>query len=367
MKRTPLYEKHLALEAKISEYAGFEMPIEYQGIQEEIHAVRNECGLFDVSHMGEIRVKGEAAEAFLNWLLSRPIVGRKIHIVSYVALCYEDGGTVDDFLVYRFAEKHDYWLVVNAANKDKDYAYLLEMKEEFYKRFPEQSEDLAIIDESDLYGQVAVQGPKTAEIMTKFLEGRKKDQAVIDQVLGQKSYHSYREILENGLSLVISRTGYTGEDGFEIYAPVADIEAVWDDFIALGCVPCGLGSRDVLRLEAGMPLYGNEMSAELNALDAGMKFIVSDHEPFIAGKLVQKYKLIPVVSVKKAIPRSGYPVKVDGKEVGVISSGAFSPTINKGIAYARVPLDFPEDVEEFEVEIHRKDRPFVKTTTPFYK
>lgn len=368
MKRTPLYEKHIALEAKMAEFAGYEMPIEYpSGISTETLAVRKACGIFDVSHMGEIRVQGEAAEPFLNWLLSRPIDGKSQALVSYVVMCYPNGGAVDDFLVYRFAEAHDFWLVVNAANKDKDYAYLLEQKEEFFKRFPDQGQDLNIVDESDFYGQVAVQGPQSAEIMEKFLQGRKEGQAVIDQVLGLKNYRTFRRVLDKDLSLVISRTGYTGEDGFEIYAPKADIPAIWDELTALGAAPAGLGARDCLRLEAGMPLYGHEISHDLNALDAGLGFVVKDHEPFIAGKIVATRKLIPLVSEKKAIPREGYPVKYQGEEVGYISSGVYSPTVEKGIAYAYVDLDFPEDAEDFTVEIHRKDRPFKKTHTPFYK
>lgn len=368
MKRTPLYEKHVALEAKMAEFAGYEMPIEYpSGISAETLAVRQACGIFDVSHMGEIRVKGEAAEPYLNWLLSRPIDGKSQALVSYVVMCYPNGGAVDDFLVYRFAEKHDFWLVVNAANKDKDYAYFLEQKEEFFKRFPEYGQDLEIIDESDSYGQVALQGPQAAALMEKYLQGRKEDQAVIDEVLGLKNYRTFRRVLDQGLSLVISRTGYTGEDGFEIYAPKEDMSAIWDELTALGATPAGLGARDCLRLEAGMPLYGHEISHELNALDAGLGFVVKDHEPFIAGKIVAKKKLIPLISVKKAIPREGYVVKYQDKEVGYVSSGVYSPTVEKGIAYAYVDLDFPDDAEDFTVEIHRKDRPFQKCKTPFYK
>lgn len=367
MKHTPLFDKHVGLNAKMAEFAGYEMPIEYNGISEETLAVRKSCGIFDVSHMGEIRVKGEAAEPFLNWLLSRTIDGKKQDIVSYVVLCYEDGGAVDDFLVYRFADEHDYWLVVNAANKDKDFAYLNEKKEVFFKEFPEAGQDLEIIDESEHYGQVAIQGPKSAEIMKKFLEGRKEDAEVIETVIGLKNYRQYRRVLDNGLSLVISRTGYTGEDGFEVYIPADDVVAVWDEFVALGCLPCGLGARDALRLEAGMPLYGHEMSQELSALDAGMSFVVKEHSPFIAEGMTQKKKLIPLVSVKKAIPRAGYPVKYEGEEVGYVSSGMFSPTIEKGIAYAYVDVDFSDEAEDFTIEIHRKDRPFVKTKTPFYK
>lgn len=367
MKHTPLYDKHIALGAKMAEFAGYEMPIEYKGISEETLAVREACGIFDVSHMGEIRVTGKAAEDFLNWLLSRPIDGKKTDIISYVILCYADGGAVDDFLVYRFDTAHDYWLVVNAANKDKDYQYLLDMRPKFYEAFPDAPQDLEIVDESDSYGQVAVQGPDSEKLMRKFLEGRGEKQEVIDEVLGLKNYRQFRRELDKDLSLVISRTGYTGEDGYEIYAPVADTPAIWDEFVALGCEPCGLGSRDALRLEAGMPLYGNEMSPELNALDAGVGFAVKDHEPFIAGKLVAKKKIIPLVSDKKAIPRSHYPVKVDGKEVGYVSSGMYSPTLEKGIAYAMVDVDFPDDIEHFEIEIHRKDRPFSKTKLPFVK
>lgn len=366
MKKTPLHEKHLGLDAKMQDFAGFDMPIQYTGIPEETLAVRENCGIFDVSHMGEIRVTGKASEAFLNWVLSRPIDGKKESIVSYVVLCEEGNGAVDDFLVYRFAPEHDFWLVVNAANTDKDFDHLLACRDKFYELFPQEPQDIVIENESKFYGQVALQGPKSPDYMKKFLEARNCSEETVEQILSMKGYRTWRKDLESGLAWVISRTGYTGEDGFEIYCPAEDVVAVWDFFMAEGVTPCGLGARDCLRLEAGMPLYGHEMSAELNALDAGMSFVVKDHEPFIAGALKQTKKIIPLVSVKMAVPREGYPVKGDGEEIGYVSSGSYSPTLKKGIAYAMVDVDFDEaGVKDYTIEIHGKERPFEKTKLPF--
>lgn len=368
MKKTPLYDKHVSLGAKMAEYAGFEMPIQYAGIKEEVHAVRNHCGIFDVSHMGELRVRGTSADAFLDWVLSRPVSGKKPGLISYAVLLYEHGGAVDDLLTYRFAPAGDYWLVVNAANKDKDFAYLKEIVSAFYAKFPGLAQDISIDDESDFYAQIAVQGPEAAQVMEKLLKWYDAAPAVMEQVLNLKNYRSYRELKEDGLSLVISRTGYTGEDGFEIYLPKAHAGAFWDQLIEIGCAPCGLGSRDTLRLEAGMPLYGHEMSEEKNPLEAGVGFVVNVDRDFIAaGKLIQKRKVIPVVSAGRAIPREEYPVKHNGELIGVVTSGTFSPTLGKGIAYIMTDVDFPEDVTEFTIEVHRKDQPFEKAHIPFYK
>ena len=369
MKKTPLHDKHLALNAKMGEYAGFDMPIQYAGIKEEVLAVREKVGIFDVSHMGEIRVTGTSADAFLNWVLSRDISGKKTELVSYAILLYEAGGAVDDLLAYRFQESGDYWLVVNAANKDKDFAYLNDILPVFYEKHPEAVQDVKIADESEFYAQIAVQGPKSPEIMKALLEQFGEAPEFIEKVLGMKSYRMQRKPKFKGdLSMVISRTGYTGEDGFEIYLPAAEAGRFWDALIKLGAEPAGLGARDTLRLEAGMPLYGHEMSQELNPLDAGVGFAVKTDRPFIAaGKLVQHHKLIPLISEGRAIPREGYPVFADGKEVGHISSGTFSPTLGKGIAYALVDPAFPDEVEELMVEVHRKEQPFRKTTAPFVK
>lgn len=368
MKKTPLYDKHVTLNAKMAEYAGFEMPIQYAGIKDEVHAVRNNCGIFDVSHMGEIRVRGTSADAFLDWVLSRPVSGKKPGLISYAVLLYEHGGAVDDLLVYRFEPAGDYWLVVNAANKDKDFAYLQEVVETFYEKFPDLPRDITIEDESEFYAQIAVQGPESVKVMENLLKWYNVSAEAMEEILNQKNYRSYRELKEDGLSLVISRTGYTGEDGFEIYMPKDMVVAFWDELIELGCVPCGLGSRDTLRLEAGMPLYGHEMSEEKNPLEAGQGFVVKQDRDFIAaGNLIQKRKVIPVISTSSAIPREDYPVKHNGEVIGVVTSGTYSPTLEKGIAYIMTDVDFPDDVTEFTIEVHRKDQPFVRTETPFIK
>ena len=369
MLETVLHDKHVALGAKMSEFAGFDMPINYAGVKEEVLAVREKCGIFDVSHMGEIRVQGKSADPFLDWVLSRPVSGKKgTALVSYAVLLYEDGGAVDDLLVYRFQAAEDYWLVVNAANKDKDFAYLNDIVNKFYETHPDAEKDIVITDESPLYGQIAVQGPESPEKMKALLEWKGNSAEEIEAILNMKSYRMVREEIDDKVSIVISRTGYTGEDGFEIYLPNDKTPAYWDKLMELGCEPCGLGARDALRLEAGMPLYGHEMSAELNPLDAGQAFVVKPIEGFIAeGNLKQKIKIVPVISEGRAIPREEYPVFVDGKEVGKVSSGIFSPTLGVGIAYVQVPVDFPDDVEEFMIKVHRREQPFKKTTLPFVK
>lgn len=368
MKKTPLYEKHEALGAKMSEFAGYCMPIQYKGIKEETLAVREHCGIFDVSHMGEIRITGSSADAFLDWILSRKVSGKKTELISYAILLYEHGGAVDDLLAYRFAPAGDYWLVVNAANKDKDFAYFREQLPVFYSKHPEAPQDVRIEDESDCYAQIAVQGPESVKIMREYLSRKGEDAATIEQILGMKNYRMHRELLDSGLSRVISRTGYTGEDGFEIYLPNAETPEAWDILMDLGCVPCGLGSRDALRLEAGMPLYGHEMSADINPIEAGVGFAVQPDRPFIAeGRMKAGRKLIALESEGRAIPREGYPVSVEGKEIGHITSGIFSPTLAKGIAWVLVDADFPDDVTEFMVTVHRKEQPFRKTSSPFIK
>lgn len=366
MKKTPLYSCHVALEAKMAPFAGYEMPIQYAGIMEETRAVRQKVGIFDVSHMGEIRVQGTSADAYLDWILSRPVSGKKTHLVSYAILLYPDGGAVDDLLTYRWQESGDYWLVVNAANKDKDFSYLQEMLPQFYEKYPELKQDITVKDESESYAQIAVQGPGAPQLMENLLKIRGKSQEFIEKVLALKGYRMVRTLQADGLSEVISRTGYTGEDGFEIYLPASQAVELWNQLIELGAEPAGLGARDALRLEAGMPLYGHEMSESINPLETGVGFAVKLDRPFVAeGRLIQRRKVIPMISDTRAIPREGYPVKCQGEEVGVVTSGSYSPTLEKGIANVLVPIDFPEDQQSFTIEIHHKDMPFTRTEWPF--
>lgn len=365
MNKTPLNQKHRDLGAKMVDYAGWDMPVQYAGIPAEVEAVRERVGIFDVSHMGELRIQGEGAAAFLDWALSRPISNRREDSVSYAILCYEDGGVVDDLLVYQLGE-NDYFLVVNAANKDKDYAYFQEIIPQWQKEHGNGAE-VTIADESSAYAQLAIQGPEAFKLVEKTMPELGYGD-LVDEILGLKIFRRiFREVPGEEAKLIISFTGYTGEDGVEIYLPPSLAPKFWDAFVKNGAEPCGLGARDALRLEAGMPLYGHEMSQEINPLEANMGFAVKFDRPFNGEKMKenQKRKQIALVSEGKMIGREGYEVYHNDKQVGVLTSGSFSPTLNKGIAFALVDLDFPEDVKEVEVQIRKKRQAYEVTQVPF--
>ena len=368
MKKTPLNDRHVALGARMVDYAGWDMPVQYAGVKDEVLVVRNETGIFDVSHMGEIRVKGQGSGDFLDWLLTRRVAGKKPDQITYAILSAADGGTVDDLLVYTMGEE-DYLLVVNAANKDKDLVHMAESHEAYKKAYPDRAADFDIIDESDLYGQIAVQGPGSLDCIMELAD---KLGLTADQQTAIKELKRFRQIWVpvqgEDREMIISRTGYTGENGYEFYIPKAKTAHYWDIFIEGGVEPCGLGSRDTLRLEAGMPLYGHEMSPDINALEANMDFFVDlDHE-FQGSVMKDKVtrRQLALVSDSKAIPREGYEVHVEGKKVGVITSGTFSPVLEKGIAFALVDLDTPQ-VEKVEVLVRKNLQPFTVVKAPFVK
>ena len=366
MKKTPLYDRHVALGARMVDYAGWNMPVQYEGVRDEVLAVRNATGIFDVSHMGEIRVKGDGAGEFLDWLLTRRVTGKKPDQITYAILSAEDGGTVDDLLSYTMGDE-DYMLVVNAANKDKDLVHLNESLIKFEDIRPGSSTHILIIDESDLYGQLAVQGPDSLDCIMEVADelGLTADER--ETLRGLKRFREMSVPVEGEMrDLIISRTGYTGENGYEFYIPAAKTEHYWNIFIDAGVVPCGLGARDTLRLEAGMPLYGHEMSPEINALEAGMDFFVDLTHNFqgIAMKDKVGRRQLALISETRAIPREGYEVYAEGVKVGLITSGTFSPVLEKGIAFALVDVDTPE-VSEVEVLVRKNLQPFTVVKPPF--
>lgn len=368
MKKTPLNDRHRALGARMVDYAGWDMPVQYAGVKDEVLVVRNGTGIFDVSHMGEIRVKGEGSGDFLDWLLTRKVTGKRDDQITYAILAAEDGGTVDDLLVYGMGEE-DYLLVVNAANKDKDLVHMAESKESYQKAYPDRPFNFDIIDESDLYGQIAVQGPDSLDCILEVADELGLTPEEVEAMKNLKRFRQIQVPVEGeALAMIISRTGYTGENGYEFYIPVAKTGHYWDIFIEGGVEPCGLGARDTLRLEAGMPLYGHEMSQEISALEAGMDFFVDlDHDfQGIAMKDKVTRRQLALESETKAIPREGYEVYVEGRKVGVITSGTFSPVLEKGIAFALVDLDTPE-VEEVEVLVRKNMQPFKVVKAPFVK
>lgn len=362
MKKTPLYDRHVALGARMVEYAGWDMPVQYAGVKEETAAVRNGTGMFDVSHMGEIRISGQGAGAFLDWLLTRRVTGKKPDQVTYAIMSDADGGTVDDLLVYTLVEE-DYLLVVNAANKDKDLVHIAKSLE----LYGGGASGVTMADESDLYGQIAVQGPDSLECVLEVADALGLDESQVEELKGLKRFRAMTVKLEGEeRDMIISRTGYTGENGYELYVPARTTPRYWDVFIEGGIEPCGLGARDTLRLEAGMPLYGHEMSADINALEGGMGFFVDLEHDFqgIAMKDKVSRRQLALESETRAIPREGYEVFIGDKRVGVITSGTFSPTLEKGIAFALVDLDTPE-VEEVEVQVRKNRQPFKVVKPPF--
>jgi len=349
------------------EYAGWDMPVQYGGIGEETAAVRNDSGIFDVSHMGEIVVSGKDSASFLDWLLTRKISGKQPNQITYALLANEAGGTVDDLLVYETAPE-TYFLVVNAANKDKDVQHI----ESSVGRYREKvgAADISVEDVSDRYGQIAWQGPKVRELAATVLPSLGFSEDAVQAILGLKRFRSYQMPDPDGrVEWIVSRTGYTGEDGFEFYVPAEATTALWQGLIDAGIVPAGLGARDVLRLEAGLPLYGHELGEDISALDAGLtRFVDLEHE-FQGQRMAEtnRRRLIHLVSESKAIPREHYRVIMDGEAVGEVASGTYSPTLEKGIATAFVDKDLDTAGKQLYLEIRSKQLPFSEVESPFVK
>ncbi|MDP8951880.1 MAG: glycine cleavage system aminomethyltransferase GcvT [Actinomycetota bacterium] len=352
LRRTPLYEEHKALGARLVDFAGWEMPVQYAGIKAEHQAVRERVGLFDVSHMGEIVFRGSEAEEAVQRLVTRDVARLAVGQAGYAAVCYEDGGTVDDVLVYRRAG--DLLIVVNASNREKDFEHFLSHTGDL---------DVEVVDESDDWALLALQGPNAAELL----------QALTGTDLSGIKYYRFVEGELEMSPVVLSRTGYTGEDGFEIFARPEDAPAIWRRLIEAGAAPVGLGARDTLRLEAGMCLYGNELDAETTPLEAGIGFAVhlDKEKEFIGQEALIKEKeeglrkrLVAFKVEGRGIARHDYPVTVDGEPVGVVTSGTQSPTLNEAIGLALVA---PEVEDRFEVVIRDRSVPARAVPLPFYK
>ena len=356
-QKTSLYEKHVALGAKMVEFAGYMMPVQYSGITEEHIAVREAAGLFDVSHMGEFVVRGENSLDFLNFITINNVKKLEIGQVQYSAMCYADGGIVDDLLVYRF--HNHYMLVVNAANLLKDYQHI----QNYTKG------QVTVTDESAETSLLALQGPKSGEILQK-LTGTKLDDI---------KYYWFAEGEAAGYKAVISRTGYTGELGYELYTSNENAPKIWDAIIdagsPMGMKPVGLGARDSLRLEMKYCLYGNDLSKRTNPLEAGLGWITKLKKGDFLGRdaLRQikaeglKKKLIGFELEGKAFPRQHYAVFIDDNKVGEVTSGTFSPVLRKGIGLAYLPVEKCTVGQELEVEIRGKKYPGRVVETPFVK
>lgn len=345
LKKTCLYDSHVALGAKMSPFAGFMMPIQYSSITEEHNAVRHAVGMFDVSHMGEIFVSGPDAEKFVNHIFTNEIRGFEPGKVLYGMMLHPDGGVVDDLLVYREFEPDHFLLVVNAANIDKDYEWILAQTAGY---------DVKVVNDSDNWGQIAVQGPGAEKVVTEVL-GLVEAAAL--------TFYTYYEAQWNGHRMVVSRTGYTGEDGFELYTTCEDIKEIWKKLLDNGVVPCGLGCRDTLRFEAGLPLYGDELSDTITPIEAGLgMFCKLDKEEFIGKDVVAKQKaegterkLVGIELEDKAIPRATYPVETeDGTRVGVVTTGYHSISLEKSICFAMVQTAYSKLDTPLWIRIRKK-------------
>ena len=349
-KRTCLYDKHVALGALISPFGGFDMPIQYAGITEEHNAVREHVGVFDVSHMGEVTVKGKDAERYVQHIFTNDIAGAPVGKIYYGMMCYDNGGTVDDLLVYKMGE-NDFFLVINAANIDKDWEWMNAQKDGF---------DIELVNRSESYGQLAVQGPES--------------EATVENVLGLECKELTFYTVKTIGDVIISRTGYTGEDGFEIYASHDFIRTCWDKLIEAGVQPCGLGCRDTLRFEVGLPLYGDELSAEISPVMAGLSIFVKLDKPEFIGRealLKQKTegvarKLVGIELADKAIPRHGYKVVKDGQEIGEVTTGYRTISTGKSVCLALVDSQYAKLDTPMEIQIRKKTFPGKVVKKKFY-
>ena len=357
LKRTPLYETHVALGAKIVPFAGFEMPVQYPtGITAEHKAVREKAGLFDVSHMGEFIVRGPKAVDFVNHVTTNDVASLKPGQAQYSTILREDGTIVDDCLVYRSDDR--VLMVVNGSNIDKDFAHISRFVGDF---------DATLDDISDHVALLALQGPQAAKILAKHT----------DTDLSQIKYYEFTTGVVAGVEKVyISRTGYTGEDGFELYFPSQHAKTVWNPLTASGDVtPAGLGARDSLRLEMGMALYGNDLDDTTTPLEAALGWLVKMKKGDFVGRdalAAQKErgltrKLVGFTTAERSFPRHGYPVFVKGQPSGEIRSGTMSPTLGIPIGTAYVPPDSAAEGSPLEIEIRGKRIPATVVKMPFYK
>jgi aminomethyltransferase len=358
LKRTPLFDVHCSLKAKLVDFGGWNMPIQYSGILQEHHAVRNAVGLFDVSHMGEIEITGPEAAKQVDYVSTNNAAKMKTGQAHYSALLYEHGGFVDDILVHKLSDTH-FFLCVNASNQEKDFEHI-----RGHTQFDSEVEFT-----SDDYAQLAIQGPKAAATLQKLTSTS----------LADIKYYWFTDGVVAGVPARIAHTGYTGEDGFEIYVPPEAAPQVWDDVLhageEFGIKPCGLGARNTLRLEAKMALYGHELTASTNPFEADLAWIIKmEKGDFVGRGSLEKSlqqgitrKLVGFEMKERGIARDGYEVWIDGAPAGWITSGGPSPTLNKNIGLCYLPVE--KAVPGVRIQVIIRDTPVegITVPTPFYK
>jgi len=360
LRRTPLHAEHLRLDGKMVPFAGWEMPVQYPtGIQAEHRAVREAAGLFDVSHMGEFHVEGPGALDLVRRVAANDAAKLELGQAQYSALLTDDGTLIDDLLVYRTADAA-YLLVVNASNLDEDREWILSHGEGL---------DFSFEDRSDATALVALQGPASARILAGLTEVN------LDAI----GFYRFAQGQVAGVHCMVARTGYTGEDGFELYHPAGEAAGLWRALLEAGAphglIPAGLGARDSLRLEVGYPLYGNDLDREHTALEAGLGWVVKlDRDPFIGRDALLRQKeagltrrLTGIRLDGKGFPRPGYPVIHDGKEVATVTSGTLSPSLGEGVALAYLPVGAAAPGTQVAVRIRGRDVAGVVERPPFYK
>ena len=354
-KKTCLFDRHVALGATMSPFGGFDMPIQYTSIIEEHEAVRKQCGVFDVSHMGEVLVKGKEATSFINHIFTNDVQNLAVGKVMYGMMCYDDGGTVDDTCICRLAEE-EFLMTINAANIDKDIDWI---------KTNAKGYNVDIEHLSDYYGQLAIQGPDS--------------EAIVNEVLGipcqDLHFYEVKTIHKNDEEIIISRTGYTGEDGFELYGSHQFIILQWDKLMSSGrCKPCGLGCRDTLRFEVGLPLYGNELSSEISPIMAGLgMFVKLEKSEFIGREALLRQKTEGVAKRLRgielddnAIPRHGYNILQNGAIIGQVTTGYRLISTNKSCAVALVDASLKLG-DRVEIQIRKKTFPSTIVKKKFYE
>lgn len=358
--RTPLFPLYQQYEGvRCIDFGGWELPVQFSGIQKEHEAVRERAGLFDVSHMGEFTVQGEQAEAFLQQMMTNDVTTLVPDQAQYTLMCYPDGGVVDDLLVYKLEDQH-YMLVVNASNIDKDWAWLQE------HLIP----GVSMTNDSEQTALLALQGPLAVDIIRKVTD---TDVSTIEP------FRFVQDAEVCGVKLLLSRTGYTGEDGFELYVPADQAAVVWNGLMQAGeghgLVPAGLGARDTLRFEARLPLYGQELSATISPLEAGVDmFVKLNAGPFIGHEalLQQKTdgparKLVGIEVLERGIPRPHYPIYAEGVQIGEVTTGTQSPTLKRNLGLALIDSKYAALGTPLEIEIRGKKLKAEVVKTPFHK
>lgn len=361
LKRTPLYEQHRALGARMVEFGGWEMPVQYKSIIEEHQAVRSHAGLFDVSHMGEFKVEGNDAQAFLQYLVPNDVARLQDHQALYTHLCLPDGNVIDDLLIYRLADQH-YLLVVNAGNIAKDFAWVANQASQHFQH-------VQVTNQSETTALLALQGPLAEKIL----------QPLVDLDLSSINYYHCASGSVGSITCLISRTGYTGEDGFELYCASSDAPRLWQILLEQGAPsnlsPAGLGARDTLRLEAGLCLYEHELDEQTNPLEARLGWTVK----FKSGNFIGREALLQVKAqgprrllvgielIERGVPRSGYPIYSGEHRVGTLTSGTYGPTVGKSIGMGYVDAHQAIVDQSVQVEIRGKRVAARIVPLPFYK